>query len=75
MTFAAHAFLELGFDVTYPEGMPVPVLETIGQKCRFFEMELLQSFISHIKALVLAKQDTEEVLKALAFKRLNRLAH
>jgi len=75
LTFAAHSFLELGFDVTYPEGMPVPVLETIGQKCRFFEMELLQSLISHIQALVLAKQGTEEVLTALAFKRLNRLAH
>jgi SRSO17 transposase len=75
LTFAAHAFLELGFDVSYPEGMPVPRLETIGQKCRFFEMELMQSLISHIKALVLDKQDTEEVLTALTFKRLNRLAH
>jgi hypothetical protein len=75
LTFAAHAFLELGFEITYPEGMPVPVLETIGQKCRFFEIELLQSLIRHIKALVLDKQDTEEVLTALAFKRLNRLAH
>jgi hypothetical protein len=75
LTFAAHAFLELGFDVTYPDGMPVPVLETIGQKCRFFEIELLQSLISHIKRLVLDKLDTEEVLKALTFKRLNRLAH
>ncbi len=75
LTFPAHAFLELGFDVTYLEGMPVPVLETIGHKCRFFEIELLQSLISHIKALVLDKQDTQEVLTALAFKRLNRLAH
>ena len=75
LTFAAHAFLELSFEVTYPKGMPVPLLETIGQKCRFFEMELMQSFISHIKALVLDKRDTEEVLTALALKRLNRLAH
>ena len=75
LTFAAHAFLELGFEVSYPEGMPVPVLETIGQKCRFFETELLQSFVNHIKALVLDNRDTEEVLTALAFKRLNRLAH
>jgi hypothetical protein len=75
LTFAAHAFLELSFEVTYPKGMPVPALETIGQKCRFFEMELLQSLISHIKALVLDKRDTEEVLTALALKRLNRLAH
>jgi hypothetical protein len=25
LTFAAHAFLELGFDFTYPKGMPVPL--------------------------------------------------
>jgi hypothetical protein len=58
-----------------PEEMPVPKLETIGQKCRFFEMELLQSFVRHIKALVLDQQGTEEVLKILMAKRLNRLAH
>lgn len=75
LTFAAHAFLELGFEVDYPEEMPVKVLETIGQKCRFFEMELLQSFVNHIKSLVLDNRDTEEVLAAVAFKRLNRLAH
>lgn len=75
LTFAAHAFLELSFKFTYPDGMPVPVLETIGQKCRFFEVELMQSFISHIKSLVLNKQDTEEVTRPWAFKRLNRLAH
>lgn len=75
LTFAAHAFLELSFEFTYPDGMPVPVLETIGQKCRFFEVELLQSFISHIKSLVLNKRDTEEVTQPWALKRLNRLAH
>jgi hypothetical protein len=62
LTFTAHAFLELCFKFDYPEEMPIPLLETIGQKCRFFEMELLQSFINHIKALVLDNLDTEEVL-------------
>ena len=75
LTFAAHAFLELGFDIDYPEEMPAPKLETIGQKCRFFEIELLQSFIRHIQALVLDSQGTKEVLNFLMFKRLNRLAH
>ncbi len=75
LSFAAHAFLELGFKVDYPDEMPVPRLETTGQKCRFFEIELLQSLIRHIKTLVLDQQDTEEVLKFLTFKRLNRLAH
>jgi hypothetical protein len=75
LSFAAHAFLELGFNVDYPDEMPVPRLETIGQKCRFFEIELLQGFIRHIQALVLDPPGTEEVLKLLMFKRLNRLAH
>jgi hypothetical protein len=75
LTFTAHAFLELGFDVDYPEEMPVPLLESIGQKCRFFEMEPLQSYVNHIKALVLDHMDTEEVLTSLKYKRLNRLAH
>lgn len=75
LSFAAQAFLELGFVIDYPEEMPAPELETIGQKCRFFEMELLQSFINHIQALVLDPLGTKEVLKSLMFKRLNRLAH
>ena len=75
LTFTAHAFLELGFNIDYPKEMPIPLLESIGQKCRFFEMELLQSFINHIKALVLDHMDTSEVLAFLKLKRLNRLAH
>ena len=75
LTFTAHAFLELSFKIDYPKEMPIPLLETIGQKCRFFEIELLQSFINHIKALVLDHMDTGEVLSALKLKRLNRLAH
>jgi SRSO17 transposase len=75
MSFAAHTFLELGLEVNYPEGMPVPKLETIGQKCRFLESQLLQSLIRHIKALVLEQQDTKELIEFLTRKRLNRLAH
>ena len=75
LSFAAHAFLELGFEIDYSEEMPAPKLETIGQKCRYFEIELLQSFIRHIQALVLDSQGTKEVLNFLMFKRLNRLAH
>ena len=67
--------MELCFKFDYPEEMPIPLLETIGQKCRFFEIELLQSFINHIKALVLDNLDTAEVLTSLKLKRLNRLAH
>jgi len=41
LSFAAQAFLELGFEFDYPEEMPAPKMETIGQKRRFFEIELL----------------------------------
>ncbi len=75
LSFAAHAFLELEFKFHYPEEMPVPKLETIGQKCRFFEVELMHGNTNHIKALVLDQQDTKEFVNNLAFKRLNRLAH
>jgi hypothetical protein len=75
LSFAAQAFLELGFDIDYPKEMPAPELETIGQKCRFFEIKLLQSFVRHITELVLDQKGTEEVLQSLLFKRLNRLAH
>ena len=75
LSFAAQAFLELGFEFDYPEEMPAPKMETIGQKRRFFEIELLQSFIHHIEGLVLDSQGTKEVFKFLMLKRLNRLAH
>jgi hypothetical protein len=74
LSFVAHTFLEMGLKVDYPEGMPVPRNETIGQKTRFMEMKLLQSFTNLIKALVLEKQDPEELLTIITRKRLNRLA-
>jgi hypothetical protein len=74
LSFVAHTFLEMGLKVDYPEGMPVPKNETIGQKARFMEMKLLQSFINLIQGLVLEKQDPEELLTLVTRKRLNRLA-
>lgn len=74
LSFVAHTFLEMSLKVDYPEGMPVPKNETIGQKTRFMEMKLLQSFTNLIKGLVLEKQDTEELLTIITRKRLNRLA-
>jgi hypothetical protein len=75
LSFAAHAFLELGFTVDYPKEMSPPQLESIGQKCRSFEIKLLQGLVKHIEAMVLDKRGTEEVLTYLRRKRLNRLAH
>jgi hypothetical protein len=74
LSFLAHTFLELGLKVDYPEGMPAPRCESLGQRARFMEMKMLQSFIARIKALVLDKQDTEELLTLITRKRLNRLA-
>ena len=74
LSFIAHTFLEMWLKVDYPEGMPVPRSETIGQKTRFMEMKNLQSFIARIKDLVLDEKDTEELLTLVTRKRLNGLA-
>jgi hypothetical protein len=74
LSFVAHTFLEMWLNVDYPEGMPEPRSETIGQKTRFMEMKILQSFIARIKELVLDKKDTKELLTVITRKRLNRLA-
>ncbi len=74
LSFVAHTFLEMWFKVDYPEGMPVPRDETLGQKSRSMEMKILQSFIARIKELVLDKKGTEELLTRITRKRLNRLA-
>jgi hypothetical protein len=74
MTFTAHAFLELAARVDYPEGMKVPQLETIGQKCRFLETQLLQSLVKLIETLTLEGRNTKDFLDLIARKRLNGLA-
>jgi len=75
LTFVAHAFLELGFNVSNSEGVPGPKLETTGQRCRYFEMELLQGFINQVKRLALEPNGTEELFNKVRARRLNRLAH
>jgi hypothetical protein len=75
LTFAAYAFLELAVKVDYPEGMTVPQLETIGQKCRFLETKLLQSLAELIETLILEGRNTKELLEFITRKRLNGLAH
>jgi hypothetical protein len=75
LTFTAQTFLELEFKFPYPEGMTVPKLETIGQRCRFFEVECMHAFANHIQSLLLDKQDVKEFVNQLSIKRLNRFAH
>jgi len=75
LSFSAHAFLELGLQVDYPERVSVPKIETIGQKCRFLETQLLQGLVQLITDLILEQKDTKELTNFLSCRRLNRLAH
>lgn len=74
LTFVAHTFLELGFEVPNLPGVPAVRLETIGQKSRLMEGALLHGFITLIKQWVLENRDTEELMQLIMIKRLNRLA-
>lgn len=74
LAFTAHTFLELGFSVDSPPEMSTVKLETIGQKCRLMEREVLQSFVERVKEWVLGDWDTKELLDRIMMKRLNRLA-
>jgi len=74
LSFTAHTFLELGFKTTAPREMPTKKLETIGQKCRLMEREILQIFVERVKEWVLGGWDTKELTDRISSKRLNRLA-
>lgn len=74
LSFVAHTFLELGFEVPTLPGVPAVRLETIGQKSRLMEGAILQGFIDLVKQWVLEKKDTEELIQQIMIKRLNRLA-
>jgi len=74
LSFSAHTFLELGFNVAVPSEMPIKKLETIGQKCRMMELENLQNFVARVSEWVLDGWDTKELTKNIMLKRLNRLA-
>lgn len=75
LSFTAHTFLELEFDVVASTlEMPMKRLETIGQKCRLIEREILQEFVARVKEWVLGNWDTKELVDRIMDKRLNRLA-
>ena len=75
LSFTAHTFLALGFNVAPPREMPTAKLETIGQKCRLIEREVLQNFVDRVKEWVLGGWDTKELIDRIMLRRLNRLAH
>lgn len=74
LSFTAHTFLELAFSVAPPNEMPTKKLETIGQKCRLMERELLQGFVARVSEWILGGWDTKELIDQIMLKRLNRLA-
>jgi hypothetical protein len=74
LSFTAHTFLELAFDVCPPHEMPTTQLETIGQKCRLIELDLLQNFVERVSEWVLGGWDTKELIERIMLRRLNRLA-
>jgi hypothetical protein len=74
LTFVAHTFLELGFEVPNLPGVHAVRLETIGQKSRLMEGAILQGLINLVKQWVLEGRDTKELIWQIMTKRLSRLA-
>jgi hypothetical protein len=75
LCFVAFTFLELVYQVDYPEEMDPFVIDTIGQKRRSLGMNLLQAFIRRVTSVVLEGGDPEEaLLKPLTIKCLSRVA-
>jgi hypothetical protein len=74
LCLVAYTFLELIVRVDYPDDMQAPMTDSIGQKVRFVEMQMLQSFISRVRDLILEGKDPDELFKLLLRKRLNCLA-
>jgi len=74
LSFVAHTFLELGFEVPILPGVPAVRLETLGQKSRVMEGAILQGFVNYVTQWVLDGKDTKELVWQIMTKRLNRLA-
>jgi hypothetical protein len=74
LSFTAHTFLELGFEIPNLPGVPAVRLETIGQKSRVMEGAILQGLVNYVAQLVLEGKDTKEFIWQVMRKRLNRLA-
>jgi hypothetical protein len=74
LSFAAHTFLELGFEVPNLPGVPAVRLETIGQRSRVMEGAILQGLVNYVAQLVLDGRGTKEFSQQVMTKRLNRLA-
>jgi hypothetical protein len=74
LCLVAYTFLEMVIHVDYPDEMQAPPTVSIGQKIRFWEMQILQSFVSLVADLTLEGRAPKEIITHLLKKRLNCLA-
>lgn len=74
LSFVAHTFLELGFEVDLPPELSNLGNGTIGHKRRLMEREILQGFVQLVETWVLERRDTRELVDSIMAKRLNGLA-
>ena len=74
LSFVAHTFLELGFEVPDLPGVPSVRLETLGQKRRVISGAILYGLLNCVEQMVLEGADLKEFFKQIMTRRLNRLA-
>lgn len=72
LSFTAHTFLELAFQANLPEDVPSATIETIGQKRRLIECEVLQHFVELL--VEFDERDRKELFDLIKRQRLNRIA-
>jgi SRSO17 transposase len=74
LSFVAHTFLQLGFKVDLPPALQNLGPDTIGQRSRLMEREIMQGFVQLVQDWILEKRDTKELVDIIMAKRLNGLA-
>ena len=72
LSFAAFTFLELFFNADLPDDVPSVKLETMGQKRRLMECEVLQNFADLFAEF--DEQERKELFDLIRRQRLNRVA-
>jgi hypothetical protein len=63
LSFTAHTFLELVYNVAPLAEVSTKKIETVGQKCRLMEREILHSFVQRVSEWVLGGWDTKELIE------------
>ena len=74
LSFTAHTFLELGFEVPNLPGVPTVKFETLGQKKRLIKGASLQGLVNLVAQWVRDGKDLKELVWLLMTRRLDRRA-